>query len=351
MATSPPIPLLSTPEPISLDNSLLPFEDALLTLEDTYHAAGHAAGLAAGRAACASSARVFGFEQGFARFSRMASLAARCRAWVERVERGRGELETSEVEGGEMVPSEADADVADEEAAGQADELDGLEDEPEEGDRGARVRSAARPSERGHDAEQRSKPHRSAATSQTQRAAAPSGPTLSTTAAASRLPSPASPHAQQPPPPRPRSPNPADATHTPTPRARRRLSQHLSTLLALTDLRTLRTSNGDADVGDFDERMRRASAKARVVERLLGEREAGAGGRGNDGDEGEEEEQEQGTGQQEREGAWEREMETRVAGREEASMEDFGARGGRAGLGPRARGRTRGWAGMSEAGG
>lgn len=67
----------------------------------------------------------------------------------------------------------------------------------------------------------------------------------------------------------------AASTTWPPLRAPARLAQHLTTLHALTDLRTLGATNEDADVGDFDERLRRAQAKARIIERLLGEEHEG----------------------------------------------------------------------------
>lgn len=53
-----------------------------------------------------------------------------------------------------------------------------------------------------------------------------------------------------------------------------RIEKHIKTLLALTDLLSLSTANTDEAVGDFDERLKRAQAKVKVLERVLGEESA-----------------------------------------------------------------------------
>lgn len=70
-------------------------------------------------------------------------------------------------------------------------------------------------------------------------------------------------------------PNTAVSTTWPSLCAPARLAQHLTTLHALTDLRTLGATNEDADVGDFDERLRRAQAKVKIIQRPLGEEHEG----------------------------------------------------------------------------
>lgn len=50
-----------------------------------------------------------------------------------------------------------------------------------------------------------------------------------------------------------------------------RLEKHTSTLLDLVDPTTLSIANTDDDVGDFDERLRRAQAKIKIIERMIGE--------------------------------------------------------------------------------
>lgn len=56
-----------------------------------------------------------------------------------------------------------------------------------------------------------------------------------------------------------------------------RLEKNLVTLHALVEPETLSTENSDEAVNDFDDRVKRAQGKARVVERQVGE-EGGGGG-------------------------------------------------------------------------
>ncbi|KAF2732432.1 hypothetical protein EJ04DRAFT_544660 [Polyplosphaeria fusca] len=50
-----------------------------------------------------------------------------------------------------------------------------------------------------------------------------------------------------------------------------RLEKHVSMLHALTDPLTFSTDNAEEAVADFDDRFRRAGAKAKIIERLVGE--------------------------------------------------------------------------------
>jgi hypothetical protein len=50
-----------------------------------------------------------------------------------------------------------------------------------------------------------------------------------------------------------------------------RLEKHLSTFLSLVDPTTLPMDNTEDAVADFDERLKKASAKAKVIERIIGE--------------------------------------------------------------------------------
>lgn len=55
-----------------------------------------------------------------------------------------------------------------------------------------------------------------------------------------------------------------------------RLRKHVEVLLALTDPRTLDTRNTDDAVAAFDDRLKRAKAKIRIVEKMLGESKNGS---------------------------------------------------------------------------
>ena len=50
-----------------------------------------------------------------------------------------------------------------------------------------------------------------------------------------------------------------------------RLSKHVKVLHALSELETLSTENTEEAVSDFDDRLKRAQGKAKIIERTLGE--------------------------------------------------------------------------------
>lgn len=50
-----------------------------------------------------------------------------------------------------------------------------------------------------------------------------------------------------------------------------RLEKHIQTLLALVDDSTLSTANSDDAVAEFDDRLKRAQAKEKVIEKIIGE--------------------------------------------------------------------------------
>ncbi|MCJ1404747.1 hypothetical protein MMC11_007973 [Xylographa trunciseda] len=57
-----------------------------------------------------------------------------------------------------------------------------------------------------------------------------------------------------------------------------RLEKHVQTFLALVELESLSTQNKEDDVSEFDDRLKRAMSKAKVIEKLIGEDfQSGAG--------------------------------------------------------------------------
>ncbi|KAK3358897.1 hypothetical protein B0T25DRAFT_531417 [Lasiosphaeria hispida] len=50
-----------------------------------------------------------------------------------------------------------------------------------------------------------------------------------------------------------------------------RLEKHITTLYALVETESLSTDNTDEAVNDFDDRVKRAQGKAKIIERLVGE--------------------------------------------------------------------------------
>jgi hypothetical protein len=52
-----------------------------------------------------------------------------------------------------------------------------------------------------------------------------------------------------------------------------RLEKHVTTLYALTEAESLSTQNNEESVSDFDDRFKRAVAKAKVIQNIIGERD------------------------------------------------------------------------------
>ncbi|KAG7289765.1 hypothetical protein NEMBOFW57_006141 [Staphylotrichum longicolle] len=66
-----------------------------------------------------------------------------------------------------------------------------------------------------------------------------------------------------------------------------RLGKHIRTLYALVETESLSTENTDEAVDDFDDRLRRAQGRAKVIERMGGEgQQKGPDGQGNGHDPG-----------------------------------------------------------------
>ncbi|MCJ1377662.1 hypothetical protein MMC17_000758 [Xylographa soralifera] len=74
------------------------------------------------------------------------------------------------------------------------------------------------------------------------------------------------------------------STSLPPLAANTRLEKHVQTFHALVELESLSTQNREDDVSEFDDRLKRAMGKAKVIERLIGEdSELGAGEEGDGG--------------------------------------------------------------------
>jgi len=56
-----------------------------------------------------------------------------------------------------------------------------------------------------------------------------------------------------------------------------RLEKHITALYALAETESLSTENTDEAVNDFDDRLKRAQGKAKVIERMVGEAPAKTG--------------------------------------------------------------------------
>ena len=69
-------------------------------------------------------------------------------------------------------------------------------------------------------------------------------------------------------------PDKSPATGHPLSLENPRLTAHVRHLYALTELDTFSTKNGEDEVADFDDRLKRAEGKIKVIERITGERNA-----------------------------------------------------------------------------
>jgi hypothetical protein len=63
-----------------------------------------------------------------------------------------------------------------------------------------------------------------------------------------------------------------------------RLEKHVAALYALAETESLSTENTDEAVNDFDDRLRRALGRAKIIERMLGEWQRGEGDANGNGD-------------------------------------------------------------------
>ena len=83
----------------------------------------------------------------------------------------------------------------------------------------------------------------------------------------------------------PSQPSDARVAALPPLPANPRLAKHVSTLYALVETESLSTENTDEAVNEFDDRLRRAQGRAKIIERMVGEggeRRRGGDGRGLD---------------------------------------------------------------------
>lgn len=74
-----------------------------------------------------------------------------------------------------------------------------------------------------------------------------------------------------------------------------RLEKHITTLLSLVDLETLSTENTEEAVSDIDDRLKKAKAKVKIIEKIIGE-QGDVSGDGLRGGKGGENQQGDGTG-------------------------------------------------------
>lgn len=183
--------------------------DSLLNLEETFYSEGYAAGVVDGERAGLVEGRIFGLEKGFEKYVRMGRLHGKATVWAGRLpSRPQNEVQ----------PRPTTDDRV------QFDKIIGKMEDVQEG-----RRKSPPPSPVGASKEVEEEQPPSAATP---------------TSAPDPLPSlPANP----------------------------RLEKHIRTLYALVEPSSLSTANTEEAVADFDDRLKRAEGKVKIVERLIGE--------------------------------------------------------------------------------
>ncbi|KAF2002626.1 hypothetical protein P154DRAFT_520750 [Amniculicola lignicola CBS 123094] len=193
----------------------------LLHLEDTLYTSAYTSGTLAGARAGRIEGRVFGLEKGFEKFAALGVLHGRACVWGGRTASNSSSKEADRARETVLKPQRPNegAMATDELDGGEGQRMGGEAEEVEEVYLKEAEQVCLKQTEQVHVKEHR--------------------------------------HHNKPPIP-PLPPNP-------------RLQKHISTLHALSDPPTFSTSNTEDSVADFDDRFKRAGAKVKVIERIVGE--------------------------------------------------------------------------------
>lgn len=227
--------------------------DSLFSLEETFYREGYELGLADGKRAGLIEGRLTGLERGFEKFAQMGRLHGKCVIWAGRLPSSRKRRI------GSCSPSDQKSGVG-----GEGEYMATEEEEEEKGERGEKESKENTNDDSAIEREQKQ---------------------------TSTLPTSSNPKDHLP-------PSPPTPTPTPTPppllllssnndRKNPRLHKHILTLYALVEPASLSIQNTEAAVSDFDDRLRRAEGKVKVIERITGE--GGDGSKIKTGEEGIEE--------------------------------------------------------------
>lgn len=240
---------MSNPEPEPEPQPEPDLFASLLNLEETYYDEGYTAGVADGERAGLVEGRIFGLEKGFEKYLRMGRLRGRAVVWAGRLPspRRRDEEEEEKEMGGD--------DCGD----GRCMIRGARGDEQEEGD-GWTCSSfpppPALPLPSSEEEEEEEKEEKVQL------------PPPAIT------PTPTTPPPKPPPPPPPPPPQPPSNPLPKLPTTNPRLEKHIRTLYALVEASSLSTTNSEESVADFDDRLKRAEGKVKMIEKLVGERES-----------------------------------------------------------------------------
>lgn len=210
--------------------------DSLFSLEETFYKEGYEVGLADGKRAGLIEGRLTGLEEGFEKFAQMGRLHGKCMVWAGRLPKSRnrriGSGSSNHQKSG--ASEEGENIVAGEE---QEEENEG-EGEQEKGSK--------------------RKMYHDSATEKDQK--------QTSTLSPSSLPNPN--HHIPPSPPTP--PHLLSTSNNNNPN-KPRLKKHILTLYALVEPASLSIQNTEEAVSDFDDRLRRAEGKVKIIERITGE--------------------------------------------------------------------------------
>lgn len=223
--------------------------DSLFTLEETFYREGYELGLADGKRAGLIEGRLTGLERGFEKFAQMGRLHGKCVVWAGRLPNsGKGKIRG-------CSPSYEKSGAGGEKEY-MVTEAEEEEKEGEKGEKESKVNTT-----NGGD-------------SAVEREQKQNATLLLLSNPKHHLPS-------SPPTPPLLLLSPNNDRNNP------RLHKHILTLYALVEPASLSIQNTEAAVSDFDDRLRRAEGKVKIIERITGEE--GDGSKRKSGEEGIEE--------------------------------------------------------------
>lgn len=221
--------------------------DSLFSLEETFYREGYELGLADGKRAGLIEGRLTGLERGFEKFAQMGRLHGKCVIWAGRLPSSRKRRI------GSCSPSDQKSG-----AGGEAEYMVMEEEEEEkEGEKGEKESKENTNDDSAIQREQKQ---------------------------ISTLPPSSNPKHHLPPSPPTLPPLLLSSNND---RNNPRLHKHILTLYALVEPTSLSIQNTEAAVSDFDDRLRRAEGKVKIIERITGE--GGDGSKRQSGEEGIEE--------------------------------------------------------------
>ena len=216
--------------------------DSLISLEETFYKEGYELGLADGKRAGLIEGRLTGLERGFEKFAQMGRLHGKCVVWAGRLpnSRSRGigsglsghQTSGASEEGENMVAAEEQEELKEGEGEGEGEE---------EGKK-----------------ESKDNTHDDSGTEVDQKQTSNLPPSFHP-----------DPNNQIPPSPT-TSPRLLSTINNNNPN-NRRLKKHILTLYALVEPASLSIQNTEEAVSDFDDRLRRAEGKVKIIERITRE--------------------------------------------------------------------------------